>query len=340
MKKIFLTLVALLLLVSCAKNEEPINNNDNNNEEPVIVEPEPEVYYSKLDGLVIENEEDNDRRIFAIMFDNDAKARPQSGLKYASIMYEIRVEGAGTRYLGIFQTDENLTLGPVRSARPYFVQTVAEYGDVVYGHHGGSPEGLSKISELGITNIDGMSYDGSVYQRQSHRYAPHNSYITLERFNQKADELGYSSTNNFSGFDFYETSTAIGGTPASEIELLYGYNTTDYIYQEDTHMYHRYKDGILHVDESDSEPLEVANIIIQFVESWFASNGVHRVMNNIGSGEGYYISHGEVIPISWSKESQSSRTYFTTEAGEPVTFNPGQTWIQWIEPNASITINE
>lgn len=339
MKKILYLLFSLLLLVSCGSNNEPIVNEDPI-EPPIVIEPEPEVFYSKLDGRVIDNEEENDRRIYAVMFDDDKNARPQSGLSHAAIVYEIRVEGAATRYMGIFQTDENLTLGPIRSARPYFVETVAEYGNVVYGHHGGSQDGIKTIHALGIHNIDGMSYDGSVYRRQSHKLAPHNSYATIERFSQKADELGYPETNNFEGFNFFEEPTSLGGTPANGVELYYSNNTTSYSYNSETKTYERYKDGILHVDEQDSLPLEVSNIIIQHVDSWLAANGLHKILDNIGSGTGYLISHGEAIPITWSKENQTARTIYQTESGEPIQLNPGQTWIQWIDTTSTININE
>ena len=308
MKKLLLIILALVILVSCGTSEEvDIEPSIAPSNVPIVeATPDPSTdatelsviepgHISKLNGLPMENEGiDDSSRIFAVMFDNAAQARWQAGLKEASVVYEIRVEGQYTRYVGIFQTNnQDLVLGPVRSARPYFAQTVAEY-DAILAHHGGSEAGIDKIKELCISNIDGMFYDGSVYKRQSHKKAPHNSYTSIGALNKKADDLKYKTNNNFGGFEFYEMLTAIGGTPAKSIEILYGSNTTEYFYDENTAKYERHKDGKLHIDENNSEPLEVSNIIIQYVDVKLHENRTHKVLSNVGSGTGLLISHGEI----------------------------------------------
>ena len=354
MKKLLLIILTLVMLVGCGTSavmdsEPPVSKQPTvaSTIEPTVeptLEPteEPVVEsesISKLSGLPLENEGDDDNnRIFAVMFDNSVQARWQAGLKEASVVYEIRVEGQYTRYVGIFQTNNlDLVLGPVRSARPYFAQTVAEY-DAIFAHHGGSEAGIGKIKELDINNVDGMLYDGSVYKRQSHKKAPHNSYTSIGALNKKADEFKYETSNNFGGFQFYEKPTAIGGIPAKSIDILYGSNTTEYFYDETTTKYERHKDGKLHIDENNSEPLEVSNIIIQYVDVKLHENRTHKVLSNVGSGTGLLISHGEMIEIKWSKTSESAQTQFTTNQGETITLNPGQTWIQWIEKSRTINI--
>ena len=55
-------------------------------------------------------------------------------------------------------------------------------------------------------------------------------------------------------------------------------------------------------------------------------------MKNIGSGEGYYISEGYAIPITWEKSSRSSKTIYKVKAtGEELIVNDGNTFIQ-IQP--------
>ncbi|NLC45222.1 MAG: DUF3048 domain-containing protein [Clostridiales bacterium] len=356
MKKLLLIILTLVMLAGCGTDavvdsdppvtKEPtlaptIEPTMEPTEEPVATEPAmvESGPISKLNGLPLENEGDDDNsRIFAVMFDNAAQARWQAGLKEASVVYEIRVEGQYTRYVGIFQTNnQDLVLGAVRSARPYFAQTVAEY-DAIFAHHGGSEAGIDKIKELGIDNVDGMFYDGSVYKRQSHKKAPHNSYTSIGALNKKADDLKYKTSNNFGGFKFFEEPTAIGGTSAKSVEILYGSNTTEYFYDETTVKYERHKDGKLHLDENNSEPLEVSNIIIQYVDVKLHENKTHKVLSNVGSGTGLLISHGEMVEIQWSKQSESAQTQFTTKEGETITLNPGQTWIQWIEKSRTINI--
>lgn len=343
MKKIILYLSILLLLAGCGSKSGTINTNNNDDngtiieEPPIIVEPE-EIYYSKFDGLEMENEDDDQNRVYAIMFDNQLGARPQAGLAEASIVYEIRVEGNATRYLGIFIRNDNVQIGPVRSARPYYVQTASEY-DAIYTHFGGSDAGLNKIGQLGLYNINGIYSDGTTFTRMNHKIAPHNAYTSLDTLNSHADNAGYPYTNGATGFKFNETVQSIDGESVVSIYMNYSSNTTEYTFDESTKSYTRYKDGIVHIDENTGQPLVVSNIIIQLVPSYLHSNGVHKIIENVGQGNGYLLSNGESVPIHWSKSTESGPTLYTIQStGEEITLNPGQTWIQWIDPTSPLEL--
>ncbi len=80
------------------------------------------------------------RRPLAIMIENHADSRPQSGLSRADIVYEAVAEGGITRFMGIFYCDiaySQTKVAPVRSARTYFLPWVLEY-DALYNHVGGA----------------------------------------------------------------------------------------------------------------------------------------------------------------------------------------------------------
>ncbi len=80
------------------------------------------------------------RRPLAIMIENHAEARPQSGLSLADIVYEAVAEGGVSRFMGIFYCGiaaGNVNIAPVRSARTYFLPWVLEY-DALYNHVGGA----------------------------------------------------------------------------------------------------------------------------------------------------------------------------------------------------------
>lgn len=341
MKKLSL-LIMCLFLVSCASGNTN-NNQDNevidNNNDNTIVEPPPVVYQSKFDGRDLENNEPNDARIFAVMFDNAPGARPQAGLSNAKIVYEIRVESVATRFMAIFEHTENVSVGGVRSARPYFVATVAEYG-AIYAHHGADASVLALIPEYGVENVSGMLYDGSTYQRQSHKVAPHNSYTSLDALDERADQLGYSDTNHFNGFTFYEDTQTIGGTPATTVSLTYGnvYGAT-YHYDETLKTYARTNYNVEHIDETTGEVIQATNIIIHLSDYHTAANGVHKEFNLVGQGQAILISHGEQVNLNWSKASITSPTIYTREDGQEFKLNPGQTWIQWIETNGSFQVS-
>ena len=62
------------------------------------------------------------QKYFSVMIDNTTEVRPQSGLDQAMVVYEALAEGSITRLLAIFSlADLPDTLGPIRSARPYYL---------------------------------------------------------------------------------------------------------------------------------------------------------------------------------------------------------------------------
>lgn len=85
------------------------------------------------------------RRPLTVMIENHEDARPQSGLQNADIVYEAVAEGGITRFMGVFYCNavkgasNKYDLGPVRSARTYFLDLASEYSDYpLYTHVGGA----------------------------------------------------------------------------------------------------------------------------------------------------------------------------------------------------------
>lgn len=83
-----------------------------------------------------------DRRPMGVMIENHIDSRPQSGLSRADVVYEAVAEGGITRFLALFYCGaaaEDVTIGPIRSTRVYFIDWISEYGDSpLYVHFGGA----------------------------------------------------------------------------------------------------------------------------------------------------------------------------------------------------------
>ena len=61
-------------------------------------------------------------------------------------------------------------------------------------------------------------------------------------------------------------------------------------------------------------------------------------MKNIGSGEGYYITDGYAVPITWEKSSRSAQTIYKYKDGSEIVVNDGNTFIQIQPLNQALTI--
>ncbi|HLC70188.1 MAG TPA: DUF3048 domain-containing protein, partial [Patescibacteria group bacterium] len=109
------------------------------------------IYFSALDGRGVTSSEKVTPQVVAVMIDNHIDARPQSGLAVASVVYEVPVEGSITRFMALYDGDDLVEeVGPVRSARAYYLDWLSEYGDALYLHVGGSPEALNLIKKRSI----------------------------------------------------------------------------------------------------------------------------------------------------------------------------------------------
>lgn len=95
------------------------------------------------------------RRPMGVMIENHIDARPQSGLSRADVVYEAVAEGGITRFLAIYYCGaaaNNVKIGPIRSARVYFIDWTSEYGkDPLYVHFGGANNICSNTEDPACT---------------------------------------------------------------------------------------------------------------------------------------------------------------------------------------------
>jgi len=82
------------------------------------------------------------RRPIVAMIENHVDSRPPSGLSHSDVIYEIVAEGGITRFLTVFYCGvaaDDYTIGPVRSARVYYINYATEYGtNPLFVHWGGA----------------------------------------------------------------------------------------------------------------------------------------------------------------------------------------------------------
>ena len=135
MRKWLLIVLAILLLAACNTQEEP-ETTEPETEEVTEAETEPAPETEPETEPVTEAAKPEPmfsaRYPIAVMIDNHPQARPQSGLQNADIIYEPQVEGRLTRLL-VVTDEETGEIGPIRSARPAFLNFVAE-NEAVYLH--------------------------------------------------------------------------------------------------------------------------------------------------------------------------------------------------------------
>ena len=157
------------------------------------------------------------RHPIAVMIDDHLGARPQSGFNSAAIVWQAPAEGGIPRYMLVFQDTIPKSVGPIRSAREYFLEWAAEYRSM-YVHAGGSPQALATLRSSGhgslVWNAEGLRFDGSFLFRVHFRIAPHNLYTDGTRLRALATFL-HVATAPSSRLSFHSAGATRSAGPAA-----------------------------------------------------------------------------------------------------------------------------
>lgn len=270
------------------------------------------------------------------MIDNYYKARPQAGLSEADIIYEILAEGNITRYLAIFHSEKPEVIGPVRSARPYFIAKALEYNPL-YVHVGGSPQAFIDLSELKVADIDALSSGRNVFWRKNHKPIPNNMYTSIEAIKKEGERKGYTLNSNFTPLEFNESDENIKGDTLENIKFPYRNNyISEFRYDDDEKSYYRYVNNEPHKDETTDIHLSAKNIIVQYADNKVLDSEGRLEIDLIGEGKGYYVTNGTYMDIKWKKESRSAQTIIYDLQGNQIILNPGKTWYQVVPKSMNI----
>lgn len=286
---------------------------------------------SPLTGLSVPLAEAH-RYPVATMIENTPDARPQSGLSKAGLVYEAFAEGGITRFLAVFVDGDTAgDIGPVRSARPYYVDWADEF-HAIYVHAGGSPGALALIPSTSVIDMNGLLGGiDTAFRRDPSRQAPHNLYTTLDKVRAKAQSLGHDLSKPSYPTFLYRDDTPEAQRPQSaEIDVNWGgLYAVKWVYDKATDSYDRFIAGQPSVDKVNSKQVTSRNIIIQTVpQSLITADPKHRLdIGTVGSGQMQYCAEGSCVDGTW-KKGQTGKTRFYDANGAEIKLVRGNTWIE------------
>lgn len=300
------------------------------------VAPKPKTIASTLSGLQVDPEV-NKRPVTGVMIENSQDARPQSALGQASVVFEAIAEGGITRFLALFQDTAPENIGPVRSARPYYVQWAMGF-DAGYAHVGGSPEALANIRTWGAKDLDQFANGGS-YRRVAERAAPHNVYTSTAALNQLEASKGYG-TSTYTGFARTKGKPAPSKTPAAktvDIRISGPLYNVHYDFIPATNSYNRSEASAPHIDANTNTVISPSVVIAIVLPYSIANDGYHSQYQTLGTGQAFIFQNGNVTSGTWTKADNKSQITFKDAAGKVIALNPGQTWITAVGDAGSVS---
>lgn len=302
-----------------------------------------------LNGLPVSNAENLKQAPLLVSISNfPPTARPQAGLSYCPIIFEMWIGEGMTRFLGIFYgdfpqevavsypEDETTTpvrapaVGPIRSGRlPYESLRKLFGGYLVMAS--AAKDVSDQLSDY--TNIfgDDLSDPNSAMM----------DVTQLEELAQSGQkELGDAALSGM----VFDNVVPEGGKPAQSLWLYYSYlNQIFWRYDEPSSTFTRWQDNadatnfIQATDRLTGEPIQASNVIILFADHDVKSATVIDIsLLYIKRGQALLFRDGQKYNIYWTTASgEYEKTTgklrpirFIDAEGNPFPLKPGQTWIE------------
>lgn len=287
------------------------------------------------------------RHPIAVMIDDHPNARPQSGFNDASVVWQAPAEGGIPRYMLIFQDRVPPSVGPVRSARQYYIAWAAEW-NAVYAHVGGSPQALQTLREKGrgqfVYNADEFRWGGDYFHRTTDRFAPHNVYTSGKELRQLASRLGAKDAKYKAAWKFAADKHILLRPEGGTITTVYPWNTITYRYDRASNTYRRSVTGEKRqMDRGRDKPVAPKNVIVMSMSFGRLNDGSRKnrlEAQFIGRGPAWIATNGKTIKGTWRKTSMTGPTRFFDAKGKPVTLTVGQTFIQVMPRGSKITVKD
>lgn len=345
-----------------------ISSVDSNGEETVSNEPKTEE--CPLNGELLtktQKEAWEKRRPLGIMVENSVDARPQSGLTSADIIYEAVAEGGITRFLTIFYCKEPNYVGPVRSARVYFIQLLREYSDYpLYTHvgyancdkstgsgcaNGAKADAKGMLERLGwnlyndINNFSvGLPYFLKDLERLPDRATEHTVYTFPKKLWQLARERGLTNTDKednpwnkkFETWKFKNDNTLDKRGSIERVSFGFWKSFADqyavvWTYDKEQNLFKRENGGQPHLDKNNNKQLTAKNVFVAFMKESPANDGYeggHILYTTLGEGKAVIFQDGTALTGTWKKPDEETRIKFYTDSGEEAPIVRGQVFIE------------
>jgi hypothetical protein len=296
---------------------------------PVVKDEEQkeEVFYHPFTGEELEEKFEGEEFVYGIMVENAFDAWPLSGVEDAFLVIEAPVEGSIPRFLTFFTKSQEVDqIGPVRSARPYYVDWA--YGfDVIYGHVGGSPEALEMIRSLALMDMNEFFVSG-VFWRSGARSAPHNVYTSTERLNRHAEDKEFKVQSE--GWFTFEQKEEAPEEKIEEITITWFDSASSYdVNWELEEGTYRRTQGTRNTKSLDGNDYLFENVIIMETDVRSIDEVDRKRLRTEGEGRAIIFQNGDMQEVEW-KRQRDGKLRFEDIWGNEITMIPGQTWISVI----------
>ena len=231
-------------------------------------------------------------------------------------------------------TDVPEKVGPIRSARPSFIQ-FSELFDSIYVHWGGSHDnkgykgGYTVIKEDKVDHIDGMK-GGELYGRDETRKgkvsSEHRGIVKGNKLPSVIKEKGFRTNldkSKFSSLEFNDEAQAPGDVTANTVRCQFSSktDTRKFTYSEDGKKYHT---------QDWRKDVKFTNVIIlkdetKYIHVPYKGHTTTYLNYQFTGGVGFWASQGKISRINWAIEN--GKLVLKDKQGNPLKINKGKSYI-------------
>ncbi|MBE6837093.1 MAG: DUF3048 domain-containing protein [Ruminococcus sp.] len=304
--------------------------------------PVPVGQYNNLTGEMTLSKEAVGKRPVAVMVNNIVNALPQYGTYNADIMYECLVEGGITRLMAVYSDYTKVPdVCSIRSCR-YYYPMLAMGHDAIYFHYGlDKTVAADTLDKLNTDHFDGgywSQYFPVDKNRQGKYSREHTIYLDGDKIPKLLKNSGKRTSLNDEynkpAFNFKKKKSAISQTKCTEAKISFSYSYySTFKYNAKNGTYLKSHNGEAHMDSKAKKQLEYTNVFYLETTTQIINTKNNLISVDLNGGKGYYISMGNILPIKWSRASDTSPIVFTDEKGNELEVNPGKTYIGFAPKN-------
>ncbi|MGH3457934.1 DUF3048 domain-containing protein [Aeromicrobium sp.] len=277
-----------------------------------------------------------DNSVFVVKVENTPSGAPQYGLDKADMVVEELVEGGLTRLAAFFYSNLPKKVGHVRSMRTTDIGIAKPVAGKIVAS-GGAPSAARRIKNAGINTFTESSPGFS----RDAKAAPYNVVVNLSQLSSTAKGRAipgpYLNWTALKGSDTStptpETTDSASSAPepkkAKRVSVRFSNSTTtNWAFSGD---HWKRKNGHA-APGQDFNPDTLVVMFCKVTDAGYRDPGGSAVPETVvkGSGRAVVLHDGTATEARWNKKGLGSTVKFETKDGEPLTIDPGKTWLSMV----------
>lgn len=271
------------------------------------------------------------RPALVVKVDNHPRARPQTGLDQADMVFDVRAEGV-TRFAAVFHSVIPDPVGPVRSSRTSDFDLLRGLDNPLYASSGGNAYVARNLRTLPIVELTNLTR--TEYFRDFSRPAPHNLYVNgSDLYELAPDDLPEPQP----WFDYRRSGNddppSTATTMTGPVTIAYtGSPTVTHTWDPSVKGWLRTQDSNPHTT-AGGDQLAPENVVIMVTDySTSPADAISPEVRSTGSGPVVVLTNGWAVAGTWDRPTAEDKPTLLDSGGDPILVTPGRTWILMPEP--------